>query len=151
MGRISQAKLDAPFTEFKPLDLSYAQTAHKLAMQYRQGLPIDQGELSKLRVLSALDADHLKGDWLIQLFLGSMQAQPFTRWDKGRRLGISDRLLDKVLLNHLTQNMTAKAFCAANPLSLYTYRSIVNLTVKNEADREHITSRREAIKANFNG
>ncbi|MDR0936733.1 MAG: hypothetical protein LBM98_08640 [Oscillospiraceae bacterium] len=147
MGYITDKKLNARFKEFEALELKYDKTAEKFAQRYKQGPPLDPDELRKLRIQEASDSEYFKGDWIVQLFLGAMQVKPFTRWDKGRRLGISNKLLDKVLRNHITKSQTPKAFCAENPLSLYTYRSIINLTVNNEADHTRITARHEAIVA----
>ncbi|GHV17788.1 hypothetical protein FACS189425_04830 [Clostridia bacterium] len=149
---ISEEKLKQPFKPFNVLDLEYVKLARHLAEQYSGSEPIAQDDLIKIRLLAVQDRNHLKGDFVIGMFLDLIESEKRKpkRWDKGRRLGIGDRLLDKLLENHLTKTKTAKAFCSENPVSLYTYRSIVNLTVKNAADRERVISHLKAICAEIN-
>lgn len=139
MANISKEKLRDKFRPFNALDMSYVRLGEKIAKQYINNEPIDQGELENVRCWACEDRMHLKGDFVISLFVNLYEPKAkFNRWNKGKTMKISKRLLCKIFANHFSKELSVTEFCTKNRITRTKYYRVINCNVKNQSDKEYL-------------
>ena len=150
MARISHEKLTAPFERFDVLDLDYVIKAKQIALKISQGEPVDQGELEEVRLAAVNDRKHLKGDFVISMFLDLVESGvTFNRWEGGKMIHTNEREMTKVFRNHFSGELSVVEFCRRNALTRNKYYRILNCDVKNQQKKEEMLALKEKIENEF--
>lgn len=150
MGRISQAKLKAPFKRFDVLELYYVAQARDIALRLSAGEKVPHEEIEFVRNAAVNDRDHLKGDFVISMFLDLVDSGvKFNRWEHGKMIHTNDKELSKVYRNHFSDELSVTEFCRRNAMTRNKYYRILNCDVKHQETREHMQELKDRISKEF--
>lgn len=150
MGYISEEKLNKEFKRFDVLELEYVTRAKDVALRLNQGLEVSQEEIKWIRNQAVNDRKHLKGDFVISMFLELIESGvKFERWQKGKSIHTNDKELLKVYRNHFSKKLNATEFCKRNAMTRNKYYRIVNCDVKNPEHREVMEKLKEKVQKEF--
>lgn len=146
MARISDEKLKAPFERFDVLEIDYVQKAKEVALKISRGEDVSPGEIEEIRLAAVNDRKHLKGDFVISMFLDLVASGVnFNRWEHGKMIHTNNREVEKVYRNHFAEELSVTEFCKLNAMTRNKYYRILNCDVKHQPTKESL----EQIKASI--
>lgn len=146
MARISDEKLKAPFERFDVLELDYVERARDIAIRLSNGGEISQEEIEYVRLAAVNDRQHLKGDFVVSMFLDLVESGvKFNRWEHGKMIHTNEKEVTKVYRNHFSKELSVTEFCRQNAITRNKYYRILNCDVKHLRTKE----RMEQIKADI--
>lgn len=150
MARISESKLKAPFNRFDVLDIDYVQKAKDVALRLSAGEEVPHEEIEEIRLAAVNDRKHLKGDFVISMFLDLVESgYKFQRWEHGKMIHTNNREVEKVYRNHFSKELSVTEFCRQNAMTRNKYYRILNADVKHEETRENLKEIRAKIEQEF--
>ena len=150
MARISESKLKAPFERFDVLEIDYVQKAKNIALRLSVGEEVPQHEIEEVRLAAVNDRQHLKGDFVISMFLDLVDSgHKFNRWEHGKMIHTNNREVEKVYRNHFSKELSVTEFCRQNAMTRNKYYRILNCDVKHEETRENLKRIRSEIEKEF--
>lgn len=150
MARISSKKLSAPFERFDVLELDYVMRAKDIALKISQGEPVSQDELEEVRLAAVNDRKHLKGDFVISMFLDLVDSgMKFNRWEGGKMIHTNEHEMKKVFHNHFSGELSVVEFCRRNALTRNKYYRILNCDVKNQQKKDEMLSLKSQIENEY--
>ena len=150
MARISKEKLDAPFKRFDVLDIDYVQKAKDVALRLSAGEEVPHQEIEEIRLAAVNDRQHLKGDFVISMFLDLVDSgHKFQRWEHGKMIHTNNREIEKVYRNHFSKELPVTEFCRENAMTRNKYYRILNADVKHEETREKMLAVKEQIRSEY--
>ena len=150
MARISESKLKAPFNRFDVLDIDYVQKAKDVALRLSAGEEVPHEEIEEIRLAAVNDRQHLKGDFVISMFLDLVESgYKFQRWEHGKMIHTNNREVEKVYRNHFSKELSVTEFCRQNAMTRNKYYRILNADVKHEETRENLKEIRAKIEQEF--
>lgn len=144
LARISDEKLNAPFERFDVLELDYVARARDIAIRLSNGEEVGQEEVEYVRLAAVNDRQHLKGDFVISMFLDLVDSGvKFKRWEHGKMIHTNEKEVTKVYRNHFSGTLSVSEFCRQNAMTRNKYYRILKCDVKHPGTKE----RMEQIKA----
>lgn len=150
MARISQSKLEAPFERFDVLELDYVTRAKDIALRISNGEEVAQHEVESVRLDAVNDRKHLKGDFVISMFLDLVESGvKFQRWEGGKMIHTNEREMTKVFHNHFSGELSVIEFCRRNALTRNKYYRILNCDVKHEETRKKMQELKASIEKDY--
>ena len=150
MARISEGKLKAPFNRFDVLDIDYVQKAKDVALRLSAGEEVPHQEIEEIRLAAVNDREHLKGDFVISMFLDLVESgYKFQRWEHGKMIHTNNREVEKAYRNHFSKELSVTEFCRQNAMTRNKYYRILNCDVKHEETRESLKQIRSEIEREF--
>lgn len=150
MTRISEEKLKAPFERFDVLDIDYVQQAKEVALKISRGEHVASEEIEKIRLAAVNDRKHLKGDFVISMFLDLVESGVnFNRWEGGKMIHTNRKEVEKVYHNHFSGELSVTEFCRRNAMTRNKYYRILNCNVKHEAARERLQAIKMEIEKEY--
>lgn len=150
MARISHEKLKAPFKRFDVLDIDYVQQAKEVALKISRGEDLAPGEIERIRLAAVNDRKHLKGDFVISMFLDLVESGvKFNRWEHGKMIHTNDREIEKVYRNHFSGALSVTEFCRQNAMTRNKYYRILNCDVKHQETKEKMEQMKLDIEKEF--
>lgn len=150
MARISEKKLKEPFERFDVLELEYVTRAKDIALRLSAGENVAHEEIEFVRLAAVNDRQHLKGDFVISMFLDLLGAgYKFKRWEHGKMIHTNDRELEKVYRNHFSGALSVTDFCKSNAMTRNKYYRILNCDVKHEETKEKMQRMKSEIEKEF--
>ena len=146
MARISDEKLKAPFKRFDVLEIDYVQKAKEVALKISRGEDVSPGEIEEIRLAAVNYRKHLKGDFVISMFLDLVESGvKFNRWEHGKMIHTNNKEIEKVYRNHFSDELSVTEFCKLNAMTRNKYYRILNCDVKHELTKEKM----EQVKASI--
>lgn len=150
MSRISEDKLKAPFRRFDVLDIDYVQKAKEVALKISRGEHVALEEIEEIRLAAVNDRKHLKGDFVISMFLDLVESGvKFNRWEHGKMIHTNNREIEKVYRNHFSGELSVTEFCRQNAMTRNKYYRILNCDVKHVPTKEQMEEIKETIKREY--
>jgi len=150
MARISDSKLKAPFERFDVLDLDYVEQAKNIAIRLSRVEEVAQEEIEHVRLAAVNDRKHLKGDFVISMFLDLVESGvKFKRWEGGKMIHTNQREVEKVYRNHFSEALSVVEFCRQNAMTRNKYYRILNCDVKNEDSRKWLQEIKDSIQKEY--
>lgn len=150
MARISESKLKEPFKRFDVLELEYVSRAKDIALRLSAGEEVPHEEIEYVRLSAVNDRQHLKGDFVISMFLDLVDSgYKFQRWEHGKMIHTNDRELEKVYSNHFSGELSVVEFCRQNAMTRNKYYRILNCDVKHPATREHMQELKRLVSIRY--
>lgn len=150
MSRISEEKLKAPFKRFDVLDIDYVQKAKEVALKISREEDVAPEEIEEIRLAAVNDRKHLKGDFVISMFLDLVDSGvKFNRWEHGKMIHTNDRELAKVYRNHFSGALSVTEFCRQNAMTRNKYYRILNCDVKHQETKEKMEKLKSEIEKEF--
>lgn len=150
MARISNEKLTAPFERFDVLELDYVTRAKDIALKISRGESVAQSELEEVRLAAVNDRKHLKGDFVISMFLDLVDSGvKFNRWEGGKMIHTNEHEMTKVFRNYFSGELSVSEFCKRNALTRNKYYRILNCDVKNQQKKEEMLGLKNKIKLEY--
>lgn len=150
MARISHEKLTAPFERFDVLELDYVTRAKEIALKISRGEEVEQSELEEVRLAAVNDRKHLKGDFVISMFLDLVESGEFNRWEGGKMIHTNEHEMTKVFRNHFSGELSVSEFCKHNALTRNKYYRILNCDVKNQQKKDEMLELKNRIGLEYN-
>lgn len=138
---IHQNKLFAPFEEFSSLDIPYVKVAKMLAEKYSKNEwgDAEQNALEAIRQLAAGDHNHLKGDFIISIFLEINKMKPVK--GTGKHLTITNKQIKNILLHYAEptpRKVSIEQFSKNMAISKVLYHRVVGRKYKHKKDNDRI-------------
>lgn len=150
MARISKEKLEAPFKRFDVLDIDYVSKARDIALRLSAGEEVALEEIKDIRLSAVNDRTHLKGDFVISMFLDLVDSGvKFNRWEHGKMIHTNNREISKVYRNHFSKALSVTEFCRQNAMTRNKYYRILNCDVKHQETRENMLAIKDQISKEF--
>ena len=150
MSRISSEKLKAPFERFDVLDIDYVEKAKEVALKISRGEDVPQSEIEAIRLAAVNDRKHLKGDFVISMFLDLVDSGvKFNRWEHGKMIHTNNREVEKVYRNHFSGALSVTEFCRQNAMTRNKYYRILNCDVKHEPTKESLQQIKQTIAKEY--
>ena len=150
MARISEDKLKAPFERFDVLDIDYVQKAKEVALKISRGEDVAPEEIELIRLAAVNDRKHLKGDFVISMFLDLVDSGvKFNRWEHGKMIHTNNKEVEKVFRNHFSGALSVTEFCRQNAITRNKYYRILNCDVKHEPTRENLKKIQALVASEF--
>jgi hypothetical protein len=142
---ILDKKLKAEFKPYHTLGekVNYVRVLELLAAMYNadEWGDAEQAALESARQLAAADKDHLKGDFIMSIFVLQGHLRRHTIKGTGRRLGLNDRQIESVLRHHADRSagrLTQKAFCELTGITKTAYNRVIKRGYTNTADVKRV-------------
>lgn len=150
VSRISEEKLQAKFKRFDVLELDYVSRAKDIALRLSAGEEVPQEEFVYVRLAAVNDRKHLKGDFVISMFLDLVESgYKFERWEHGKMIHTNLKEISKVYRNHFSKDLPVTEFCRQNAMTRNKYYRILNCDVKHKETREQMLEVKEQIATEF--
>lgn len=150
MPRISKEKLESKFERFDVLELDYVSRAKDIALRISAGEEVSQQEIIDIRLAAVNDRNHLKGDFVISMFLDLVDSGfKFNRWEHGKMIHTNDREVEKVYRNHFSKGLSVTEFCRQNAMTRNKYYRILNCDVKHEPTKEKMEQIKTRIEKEY--
>lgn len=150
VARISNGKLKAPFRRFDVLEIDYVQKAKEVALKISRGEDFDPAEIEEIRLAAVNDRKHLKGDFVISMFLDLVESGvKFNRWEQGKMIHTNDKEISKVYRNHFSGALSVTEFCRQNAMTRNKYYRILNCDVKHQETKEKMEKIKSDIQKEF--
>lgn len=150
MARISESKLKAPFNRFDVLEIDYVQKAKNIALRLSAGEGVSQQEIEEVRLAAVNDRQHLKGDFVISMFLDLVDSgHKFNRWEHGKMIHTNNREVEKVYRNHFSKDLSVTEFCRQNAMTRNKYYRILNADVKHEETKMRMQELKDKIQDEY--
>ena len=150
MARISEEKLKAPFERFDVLEINYVQKAKEVALKISRGEDVSPEEIEEIRLAAVNDRKHLKGDFVISMFLDLVESGvKFNRWEHGKMIHTNNREIEKVYRNHFSDALSVTEFCKLNAMTRNKYYRILNCDVKHIPTKNQMEEIKELIKKEY--
>ena len=151
MARISDEKLNAPFERFDVLEIDYVEKAKQVALKISRGEDVSPEEIQEIRLAAVNDRKHLKGDFVISMFLDLVESGvKFNRWEHGKMIHTNNREVEKVYHNHFSEKLSVTDFCKLNAMTRNKYYRILNCNVKHEPTKKTMQEIKERIASEYN-
>lgn len=150
MARISDEKLKAPFERFDVLELEYVARARDIAIRLSAGEKVSHEEIEYVRLAAVNDRQHLKGDFVISMFLDLVDSGvKFNRWEHGKMIHTNEKEISKVFRNHFSGALSVTEFCRQNAMTRNKYYRILNCDVKHQETKDRMKQIKTAIEKEF--
>lgn len=150
MSRISKAKLEAPFERFDVLEIDYVEKAKDVALRLSAGEQVLHSEIEEIRLAAVNDRKHLKGDFVISMFLDLVDSgHKFKRWEHGKMIHTNERELEKVYHNYFSKKLSVTEFCRQNAMTRNKYYRILNCDVQHEGTKKKMETIKEKVRKEY--
>lgn len=150
MARISDEKLKAPFERFDVLEIDYVRKAKEIALRLTAGEGVSQIEIEDVRLSAVNDRKHLKGDFVISMFLDLVESGvKFNRWEHGKMIHTNDKEVLKVYHNHFSKALSVVEFCRRNAMTRNKYYRILNCDVKHVPTAERLREMKKEVEKEY--
>lgn len=164
MGFIKPEKLEQPLKRAELLDseAAYMIMANKISNDYLEDpSSVVQEEVIFVRKSAIEDKELLKGDHTINMFIEINKLKRENqqleqelkknmligkRWENGKRMKITDELICAILRYDKQEKKNIEAFCKENRITRNRYYSIINLSIKNDDDRQRILKCKNSLE-----
>lgn len=138
MKKICDQKLYAEFDSFDALNIEYVEKAKGIAERIFNKEEVSIAEIAEIRLKAVMDKTHLKGDFVITVFLvmqeqmklKELELREFKPWRGGKRLKLTEKTIRKIYRNHFVKDKTVTEFCKENRITRCKYYRVVNCDVK---------------------
>lgn len=146
---ISQKKLNADFERFDVLNVDYVKKAKQFALDYIETGESDLELLKEIRLAATADRNHLKGDFVISMFLDLIQSKEFQRWEHGKMIHTNNAEVEKIYRNHFSKELSVTEFCRRNPITRNKYYRILNCDVKHNETKAQLLEIKMKIEKEY--
>jgi len=148
MGYISDEKLYSSFNRVNTLELDYVNKAKEIAKIIAEGGEPDVKDLAYIRACAVNDRKNLKGDFVISCLLDLIEENKFNRWERGKRVHITDIMIEKIFRNHFSKGSITD-FCKDNPIDRNKYYRVRDNKFKDYETKERVQAIKDRIAKEF--